>query len=459
MASKQKPINAAPASAATEFNVEVHNAQKHVLSARQRFLTLACGRRWGKDHLAAIKIITHSFGFKSPRGPKLYGWINPVYNPQGKDSFRVFFQFAKNAGLIKNLIRTPPMEMILINDDMIRFFSADQPDNLRGGQYDGVIVNEAGMIAGLSEMWNEVIYAMLLDRLGWAWIMGTPKGKNAFHKFFMRGLTDLDEDGQPNRWKSFRFPTYTNPFISTAEIDNFRKELPEDTFQQEFLAEFLDTGGMVFRGLTQMRERSQGLTLWPQAGNCRVGIDLAKIRDWTALVALSPDSKVVGFDRFKGLDWDAALQRVLLFCTRFRGKVVIDAAPPGDLFATALQKKGIPTVPVKFTNERKSALVQNLKVQIEQAVISMPVPGTDRDPSRDTAHIWHELEGYAFEVTPSGNIRYGAPQGMHDDCVTALMLAASEPPGFGATMDSLLGDDPLLDLNNFREPGMASYGI
>lgn len=34
-----------------------------------------------------------------------------------------------------------------------------------------------------------------------------------------------------------------------------------------------------------------------------------------------------------------------------------------------------------------------------------------------------ELQAYEMETLPSGMIRFGAPEGVHDDCVMALGLA------------------------------------
>ena len=240
------------------------------------------------------------------------------------------------------------MEVRLINGDKVTFFSADQPDNLRGGQYDGVILNEAGFISDLDEVWSGPVAAMLLDRAGWAWIMGTPKGKNAFHKFFLRGLQPETEDGKPNPWKSYRFPTKTNPFIPPEELDRLKDELPADMFRQEFEAEFMETVGAVFRGLDQMRSRSDGLELIPQADNCRVGIDLAKHTDFTCLVALDNSNNVIGYDRFNQLDWTIISQRIEHFCSRYRGKVVLDATGVGDPIYENLVSKGL-VLSRKFT--------------------------------------------------------------------------------------------------------------
>lgn len=409
-----------------EVTFEAHHGQQIVLGDTHRFLTLVCGRRWGKDHLACIKILSHSLSHKSPRGGKIYAWLNPVYNPQGKESFRVMKTFAESGKLISKSIETPPMEIRFINGDKVVFYSADQPDNLRGGQYDGVIINEAGLITDLDELWAGPIAAMLLDRAGWAWVQGTPKGKGALHKFFIRGLDEHTSEGKPNPWKSYRFPTKTNPFISSTELDRLKEELPEDMFQQEFLAEFLDSGGAVFRGLQKMRERSEHTKLLPQADMCRVGVDLAKHTDFTTLVALDPSSSVIGFDRFNQLDWGIIVQRIERFCSRFRGTVILDASGVGDPIYENLAAKGLAIKPIKFTNERKAQMVQNLMLLIEDEVVRIPWPLYQTDSTTDTAHIWKELEAYSYVITATGRIRYEAPRGFHDDCVTALFLAASQ---------------------------------
>tara|TARA_R110002096_G_scaffold48398_8_gene128483 strand:- start:7626 stop:8948 length:1323 start_codon:yes stop_codon:yes gene_type:complete len=434
-----------------EVSFDAHHGQQLVLADKHRFMTLVCGRRWGKDHLACIKILSHSLSHVSPRGGKIYAWLNPVYNPQGKESFRVLKMFAESGGLVQKTIETPPMEVRLINGDKIVFFSADQPDNLRGGQYDGVIINEAGLISDLDDLWSGPVAAMLLDRAGWAWLQGTPKGKGPLHKFFLRGLTDVTDKGKPNPWKSFRFPTKTNPFIPPEELERLKDELPEDIFQQEFLAEFLDSGGAVFRGLDIMRSRSENAVILPQSDMCRVGVDLAKHTDFTVCVAMDPASNVVGFDRFNNLDWGIVTERIERFCSRYRGTVVLDASGVGDPIYDNLTGKGLAIRPVKFTNERKVKMVQNLMLLIEEGILKIPWPNSSHGIANSTEHIWQELEAYSYTITSTGRIRYEAPKGFHDDCVTALFLAASE------LAPQMSAHEMYQSLDLEREIGQASH--
>ena len=92
-------------------------------------------------------------------------------------------------------------------------------------------------------------------------------------------------------------------------------------------------------------------------------------------------------------------------------------------------------------------MLQNLMLLIEEGVLRIPKPGTIADPSHDTTHLWRELEAYSYSITSTGRIRYEAPRGFHDDCVTALFLAASSMP---LMMNATIAN---IDLNNVRGVG------
>lgn len=73
-----------------------------------------------------------------------------------------------------------------------------------------------------------------------------------------------------------------------------------------------------------------------------------------------------------------------------------------------------PTVSgVSFTNAIKTNLIEALALAFEQGQIQIL-----NDPV-----LVGELLAYESERLPSGLTRYSAPDGLHDDCVSALMLA------------------------------------
>ena len=68
---------------------------------------------------------------------------------------------------------------------------------------------------------------------------------------------------------------------------------------------------------------------------------------------------------------------------------------------------------ISFTNAIKTNLVEGLALAFEQGQIEIL-----NDPV-----LIGELQAYESERLPSGLVRYNAPEGFHDDCVSALMLA------------------------------------
>ncbi len=73
----------------------------------------------------------------------------------------------------------------------------------------------------------------MTDLQGDAFFLSTPRGKNNyFYKLF------TNETRYPN-WKSWQFPSKSNPHLPEGEIEEARNELDPLTFAQEWLASFV----------------------------------------------------------------------------------------------------------------------------------------------------------------------------------------------------------------------------
>ena len=79
------------------------------------------------------------------------------------------------------------------------------------------MVDEAGLIEGLVEVFNAAIRPTLVDYAGTALFLGTPKGRrHGFVQLYARG--EVGENG----WKSFKAKTTDNPFIPPEEVEAAR---------------------------------------------------------------------------------------------------------------------------------------------------------------------------------------------------------------------------------------------
>ena len=297
----------------------------------------------------------------------------------------------------------------LVTGGVIDMWSLDAPDSARGRKYGRVVVDEAAMIAGLEDAFNAVIRPTLTDLKGDAWLPSTPKGMN----FFWKAWTWGQDPNMPD-WASWQLPTIANPYIDPEEVEAARLMLPERIYQQEYLATFLEEAGGVFRGVSECIDKGRG----ENEAYCRdlqysLGVDLARVEDFTVLTVLDNNGRQVYFERFNQISWErqiAAIERVAML---YHARITMDSTGVGDPIFEAIRMKSMAIEGFQITGTTKEPLINELALAIEQQSIRL----------MDIPTQTNELQAYQYELTPSRNVRMNAPQGMHDDAVIALALA------------------------------------
>jgi len=125
--------------------------------------------------------------------------------------------------------------------------------------------------------------------------------------------------------------------------------------------------------------------------------------------------KIVHYDRFNKIDWNFQRDKIQYVSKKYNNAVAyIDSTGVGDPIVEDLQRMDIVCSSYKFTVQSKYDLIKNLMIMIKDKRIFIPHIQT----------IIDEMSAYTFETLPSGVIRYGAPDGMHDDTVSSVMLTA-----------------------------------
>jgi len=307
---------------------------------------------------------------------------------------------------IKEIYRSPGERRIVLYPDRVVWFkSADNADSLRSKGLDWAWLDEAGLVS--EEAWN-FLRPALMDRHGIAWFTGTPKGKNLFFKVWQRG-----QDPQQTVYASWSCPSNVNPYLDQNEIDQFKRDMPQDVFNQEINACFLENVGTVFRNVTSHVDKT--ITPYVQGQTVNVGCDLAKHQDFTVLAAVRQNGDVVRMDRFGELDWVFQQRRIVEFCRNMGGAaLLLDSSGVGDPIFDDLKRQYDRVSGFQFTQASKKELIENLSIMLDADQIHLP-----NDPV-----LLSELQLYAYEMTAGGQPKYGAPEGYHDDCVIALALAA-----------------------------------
>lgn len=215
-------------------------------------------------------------------------------------------------------------------------------------------------------------------------------------------------------YASFHFPTAANPLIAPEELAAIRRETPEYIWQSEYLAEFTDNLGQVFRGIREAATAPLQVTPDPDARYV-VGMDWGKDYDYSALVTINANTRqVVAVERFNQVSWALQRGRLKALCDRWNPRVIYaEENSFGSPNIEALQREGFPVRAFKTSPGSKPALIDALSLAIERQHIAL----------QPHEALLHELAAYRLQRLTSGGYSYSAPSGQHDDLVIALALA------------------------------------
>lgn len=328
------------------------------------------------------------------------GWFAPTYKyarPVWNELVRILAPAIAKSN-------STDMHMELVSGGSIEVWSLTDANAGRGRKYKRVVIDEAGMVPNLLDIWGGAIRPTLVDLLGDAWFFSTPKGRNGFWQLWTRGQANEPE------WASWRFPTSSNPFIAASEIEAARKSLPERIFQQEFEALFLEDAGSVFRRVMDCATAAERKS----CDGVYIGVDWGKHNDWTVLSALDEQGVMVGWDRFNQIDYQFQLGRLRVFCDRYKPtRMVAELNAMGEPLVEQLIRDGYPVTGFTTTSASKTQLVESLSLAFERGEIAILPEDI----------LVNELQAFEMTRLPSGAVRYAAPEGMHDDTVISLALA------------------------------------
>tara|TARA_Y100000310_G_scaffold273921_1_gene289647 strand:- start:2596 stop:3864 length:1269 start_codon:yes stop_codon:yes gene_type:complete len=204
--------------------------QWDVHMSEARFRVIVCGRRWGKSYSISQEVTA----YLGKEGAQICV-IGPTYNHADIVFNEVVRRVVQEQAYPTKRVTNYEIETTWGSRVLKK--SADKPESILGRGYDLVVVDEFSVLK--EDIWTQYIRPTLTDRQGDALLIGTPRGFNYAYHLYRNALTDPE-------WASFRNPTWTNPLIAKEEIEVAKQQLPELLFRQEYGAEFVAVGGMVY---------------------------------------------------------------------------------------------------------------------------------------------------------------------------------------------------------------------
>ena len=206
--------------------------QADVITDKSRFRILISGRRFGKTFLAINELARFA------RFPNKKVWyVAPTYRQAKSICWSDLVTRLRAHKWIED-INNSDLTVTLRNKSKISLRGADNENSLRGVGLDFLVMDEFSDINPVA--WYEVLRPTLSDTQGHALFCGTPRGfGNWSYDLFTKGQSDKE-------WKSFKYTTLEGMQVPAEEIEQAKDDLDERTFQQEYMASFVNYSGMIY---------------------------------------------------------------------------------------------------------------------------------------------------------------------------------------------------------------------
>ena len=376
-----------------------HPKQKLILESKKKEIVLSAGRGFGKSMLCAYLVLKALL-----KGGHVL-LIAPTYslNDRVLEHLEKWMRIGFPSTMKGFSKRVPQSISIPLYGSKLECRSAEAPEGMLGKRFDLVIVDEAAKIP--RKVWERYIYPTTQIKGGKIVYISTPMGLNWFFEEW-------------TRTKGFQFTSRDNPYFTKKDWEDAKKVLPEIAFHQEHEAKFISDATAVFRGIDKIVYKDCLKPPFPHH-KYTMGVDLGKERDFTVLSVMDRNTNhLVAWKRYKKISWNFQKKRILATAKEYNNaRIIIDKKIVGEYMVEQMRDESDSFIDEfgfkggKSTDKKE--LIERLAIFIEQQKIYIP-------PIRT---IIDELRAYTFKITEAGRITYGAPQGLHDDCVISLALA------------------------------------
>ena len=334
-------------------------------------------------------------------------WVSPVYS-QSKKVFQELTDTIAGTGLTKSVNKSE-LTITFINGSVIYFRSGEREDTLRGYTLTYLIVDEAAYIK--NDVWNTVLRPTVLVKGKKVLFISTPKGRNWFYDVAMRGSSE-----EYPAYKTFYATSFDTPFITEEELKEAKLSLPESIYKQEILAEFIDDGGEVFASVNSCST----LTSYPpfvSGERYYAGLDFGRQNDYTVLTILNSKGEMVDFYRERQKSWDIIISEVVQKLRLWKPMTYAEVNSIGDVLFENIKKQYAGVQPFVTNNDTKQNMIEDLIMGMNEAKLLLPSKELNES-------LYRELTSFTYEYSPkSRKVKYGAPNGFHDDTVISLALA------------------------------------
>ncbi len=400
--------------------------QKDVLyyinnNPKNKTIVIKSPRQVGKSSLLEILLIYFSLKEKDS--------VSIAISPIAAQARKLYKDTVKIAKQLIKSENASLLEVEFINGSIVKFFSAESGDNLRGHNVKGsglVVVDEAAYIKD-DFYWSVVVPFVNVSHNDII-IASTPKyTQGLFYNLYMQGLNE--ENTKTFDWTNYDLSKYLTPDL----LNKYSKEMPKLAFQSEYLGQFISGGSVLFTNLKEC----VGEPYFNNQNELIIGID------WSAGVGADDTAIILGQllnnkinikecitfnDKTPNQTIDYILNIIKDYSDYKDITLIVEKNSIGSIYYKLLAEKldeyqdlynsgvsynnelNLNIISFNTTNSSKKRIIEQLITVFQNLQIVIT----------DNKKLISELTTYECQVKDSGLITYNAQSGYHDDLVMSL---------------------------------------
>ena len=301
---------------------------------------LVCHRRFGKTVGAINELIKKAV--QNPLRSPQYAYIAPYRNQAKRIAWNYLLYYTGNVPDRKvnssDLYVELPSRFRNSPGARIYVMGADYPDALRGMYLDGVILDEFAQMR--PELYGEVLVPALSDRNGFVYIIGTPKGQNAFYERYLTALKDdsyfvccyrADETG----------------IIPAEKLEEMKREMTDTEIRQELLCDFTASASNIVIPIDVVTEAANRMIADEEMADSVsiMGVDVARFGDDDTIITHRKGLACYPQIKLHGLNTMEVASAVASHYWRIKpDAIIVDAGAMGAGVIDRLRQMGMPNV-------------------------------------------------------------------------------------------------------------------
>ena len=377
-----------------EKQKEIHRAINNTDSF---YFILNIGRQFGKTALLENQCLYWGINESNIT----VGWVSPIYK-QALKSFTSIVKAIRDIPIYKRANESK-LTIEFTNGSRIMFFSAESEDGIRGNTFDYLVCDEFAFIK--KDTWQYILRATIMVKGKKCILASTPKGKNNFFDMYNLAKTNP-------RYKAFKGTSFDNPYTNIEELNDIKKTLPDAVWQQEYLAEFVDSAS-VFKNVSECINDRPSAT-----SSYYIGIDIGFQEDYTVVTVLNENNQMVEQTAINNCTTREVKDLIVNTINKYpHCKAYLELNNQGiAIYHDVVDEHRLHGTLEGFTTtvKTKGLIINNLVKCFNEQSISI----------LDSQELQDELDAFIYKVSTTGVLKFEAASGFHDDRVMSLAIAS-----------------------------------